>query len=355
MSWFNLMQLMPRMNAMHAFDLDLNLLSVLDAMFRERSVTRAAHTLGLTQSAMSHALNRLRAAFDDQLFVKVGSEMVPTRKGESLRQPVGDVMSTVRRQILSEASFDPRTARRLFTLCVSDMGELVIMPALLERFRKEAPHCALRSQRVPSEQIEGLLAAGDADLAIGSLRYVPPGLYQQRLYNHTFVTIVSTRNREIGASISLEQFERMPHVAVALAGASTPYDHAVEEQGVKRVIKVTTPHFLMVPLLLERQPELIATVPLALAIVFGKLGIVRALQPPVQLPQFAVNQHWHPRFHHDPAVIWLRELTKRTFEHYPDIVLTDSTGPRAGGTKKPAPVKAGTVRSRPKRALSREG
>lgn len=318
------MPLMSRMNGMHALDLDLNLLSALDAMFRERSVTKAAQTLGVTQSAMSHALKRLRSAFDDQLFVKVGDAMVPTRKGESLRQPVIDVMSTIRRQILAEASFDPQTARRTFTLCLSDMGELVILPPLLQRFSKEAPHCSVRAQRVPNEQIEGMLAGGDADLAIGSIRSVPKGLYQQRLYLHTFVTVVSPRNKEVGARITLEQFERMPHIVVALAGVGTPYDHALEEQGVKRVVKVTTPHFLMVPLLLERHPELIATVPLELANEFAKYGLVRALDPPVPLPPFAINQHWHPRFHHDPAVIWLRELMKRTFEQYPEIVLEDS-------------------------------
>jgi DNA-binding transcriptional LysR family regulator len=323
------------MNSMHALDLDLNLLSALDAMFRERSVTKAAQSLGMTQSAMSHALNRLRSTFDDQLFVKVADAMVPTRKGETLRQPVVDVMSTVRRQILAEASFDPRTARRTFTLCVSDMGELVVLPPLLQRFSKEAPDCSVRAQRVPNEQIEGLLAAGDADLAIGSIRTVPKGLYQQRLYLHTFVTIVSPRNKEVGAKISLEQFERMPHIAVALTGGGTPYDQALEEQGVKRLVKVTTPHFLMVPLLMERHPELIATVPLELANVFSKYGVVRAIEPPVPLPAFAINQHWHPRFHHDPAVIWLRELMKRTFERYPEIVLEDAV-PKAnvgGGAK----------------------
>jgi len=288
---------------------------------------------------MSHALNRLRAFFDDQLFLKVSDAMVPTPKAEGLRQHVVEVMSTIRRRILSEASFDASTARRTFTLCVSDMGELVILPPLLQRFRKEAPHCAVRTLQVPSEQIEGLLAAGDADLAIGSIRSVPKGLYRQRLYLHTFVTIVNTRNKEVGAKISLAQFEQMPHIVVALTGRGTAYDQVLEEQGVKRNVVVTTPHFLIVPLLMERQPELIATVPLEPANVFARHGSIRALDPPVPLPAFALNQHWHPRFHDDPAIIWLRELMKRTFEKYPEIVIDDQeprspvrrrTKPRAG-------------------------
>lgn len=322
---------METMNTVHASELDLNLLAVLDAMYREGSVTKAAQGLGLTQSAMSHALNRLRRFFDDPLFVKASRGMVPTRKAEAMRAAVVDVMATVRQQILSGARFEPTLARRRFTLCLTDMGELVFLPPLLERFKKEAPGCTLRTLQVPIEQIESLLAAGEADLAVGSIRSAPEGLFQQRLFLHSFVTIASTRNREVGAKLTRAQFEAMPHVVVSLTGAAAEsYDQVLEEQGVKRTVAVMTPHFLMVPLLMERHPELIATVPLELAEVFGRLGVVRGVDPPVPVPPFALNQHWHPRFHHDPAIVWLRELMKRTFEHFPRIV-TDGDG------KKPSP------------------
>ena len=94
-----------------------------------------------------------------------------------------------------------------------------------------------------------------------------------------------------------------------------------------------TPHFLMVPLLMDRHPDLLATVPLELAQVFGRLGIVRTFRPPVPVPEFQLNQHWHPRFHHDPAVVWLRDLMKKTFEHYPHIVTHD--GPTEQGAHAP--------------------
>ena len=180
------MSLIEGMNAVHEpkLDLDLNLLSVLDAMFREGSVTKAAQSLGLTQSAMSHALNRLRTFFEDPLFVKAGSAMVPTRKAEGLRAAVVDVISTVRQQILAGARFDPSRAKRTFTLCMTDMGELVFLPPLLQRFKKEAPGCSIRTLQVPIEQIEALLASGEADLAVGSIRSAPEGLFQQMLFLH---------------------------------------------------------------------------------------------------------------------------------------------------------------------------
>lgn len=314
------------MNTAHTESLDLNLLAVLDAMYREGSVTKAGVSLGFSQSAMSHALNRLRAFFDDQLFVKSANAMVPTPKAEAMRGAVVDVMGTVRQQILAGARFEPRLAKRVFTLCMTDMGELVFLPPLLERFKNEAPHCSIRTVQVPIEQIEQLLASGEADLALGSIRSAPEGLFQQKLFLHSFVTIVSTRNRSVGPTLTVEQFEAMPHVVVSLTGHSNEgYDQVLTEQGVRRKVAVMTPHFLMVPLLMDRHPELIATVPLELANVFARLGTIRMFDPPMALPQFALNQHWHPRFHRDPAIIWLREMVKKTFENYPRIVTKEAS------------------------------
>jgi DNA-binding transcriptional LysR family regulator len=316
------------MNDMHSLDLDLNLLAVFDAMFQEGNVSKAAQGLGLTQSAMSHALNRLRAFFEDPLFVKSGSRMVPTRKAEAMRNAVVDVMSTVRQQILAGARFEPKLAQRTFTLCMTDMGELVFLPPLLQRFKKEAPGCTLRTLQVPIEQIEDLLGAGEADLAVGSIRSAPEGLFQQRLFLHSFVTVVSARNKDVGATLTRAQFEAMPHIVVSLTGRSAEsYDQVLEDQGIKRKVAVMTPHFLMVPLLMDRHPELVATVPLELANVFVGLGTVRMFDPPVPVPQFALNQHWHPRFHHDPAIVWLRDLMKRTFEQYPQVLTEDRSPP----------------------------
>ncbi|TFZ03462.1 LysR family transcriptional regulator [Ramlibacter rhizophilus] len=297
--------------------LDLNLLTVLDALLREQSVTRAADSLGTTQSAISHSLGRLRAFFDDSLFVKASQGMVPTRKAELLRQPVVAIMAAIRNEVLAEAGFDPARSRRAFVFAMTDVGELVFLPPLLTQLRKAAPGCTVRTVQVPIEQIEGLLASGEVDLALGSIKSAPEGLYRQRLFMNTFVTIVSASNTSIGENMTLEQFRRTPQVVVSLEGKpGTAYDNLIEEQGVERNVFLTTPHFLVVPLLLERQPDLIATVPMELANAFARYGTVRILKPPVELPQFALDQHWHPRFHNDPAVVWLRTMVKQTFEQY---------------------------------------
>lgn len=310
------------MHGIHTEGLDLNLLGVLDAMYREGNVTRAAAALGLTQSATSHALNRAREFFGDQLFVKAAGGMVPTRKAEALQVAVVGIMASVRQEVVVGSRFEPKTSQRRFTMCMADLGELVFIPPLLERFRRDAPGCSIRSRQVPFEQIEALLGSGEADLALGSNRTTPEGLYQEQLFVHSLVTVVSTRNKTIGAKLTLEEFEQMPHVIVSLRGRSVEgYDQILDGMGIKRKVVVMTPHFLMIPILLEQQPDLIATVPLELANVFGRLGLLRMYEPPIALPKFGLHQHWHPRFHNDPAVLWLRGMVKRTFANYPQLNL----------------------------------
>ncbi|CAB3961591.1 MULTISPECIES: LysR family transcriptional regulator [Burkholderia] len=305
---------------MHIRDLDLNLLVVFEALFRERSVTRAAQDIGLTQGAMSHALNRLRTFFEDPLFVKTAEGMMPTAKGDQLGGTISEVIASIREKVVAEAGFNPLTAQRAFVLCMTDMGELVFLPPLIRRLRKIAPHCTLRSVQGPLEQIEGMLSSGEADLALGSIHAAPEGLYQQQLFMHSFVTLVSARNRKIGKTLTRAQFESMPQIVVSLTGrASAAYDSAFDAYGIRRNIFLTTPHFLAVPHLIDAQPDLIATVPLELGKVFSKLGTVRMLPPPVELPPFALRQHWHSRLNTDPANVWLRRLIKETFEDYPNI------------------------------------
>lgn len=298
--------------------LDLNLLVVLDALLRERSVTRAAKALGLTQSAMSHSLARLRQFFDDPLFVKTHRGVAPTAKAESLAPAILAVMETVRDQILAEARFDPSRLKRAFTFCLSDMGELVFLPRIVENLKTMAPACRVHTLQVAPTQLASVLGSGEGDLALGSVLNATEGLYEETLFDHTFVCIVSVRHPTAGDALTLAEYQAMPHIAVTLTGdPRTPYDAAVEASGIKRDIRILTPHFLIIPLLLDQHPEFVATVPRELGTVFARHGIVRMIEPPMGLPTFALKQYWHPRFHHDRASRWLREMMRTTFHTLP--------------------------------------
>lgn len=298
--------------------LDLNLLLVLDALWREGNLTRAGISLGMTQSATSHALKRLRDYFDDPLFVKTGRGILPTPKGQALGETVSSLIGRVRAEVLPAASFDPSRERRTFTFCMSDMGELVFLPSLLARLQAEAPLTKVQTIQVPTSQIEAVLAGGEADLALGSLRHAPEGLYQQELFTHSFVCVVHRTYPSAAPQLTLDEYKSLSHVVVSLGGRDKPpYDAVVDDAGIERRIVVNTPHFLLVPWLIEQNPQYVATVPRALGTVFARHGVVVMKEPPLPLPGFALRQYWHPRFHHDVANRWLRQLLKNTFDALP--------------------------------------
>lgn len=305
------------MNILHneTAELDLNLLPVFEALVRVRNVSRAAEELGMSQSAVSHALKRLRDFFGDTLFLKTGSGMQPTPRALQLLAPVQAVMDTVRGELLVREGFDPASARRNFGVCLTDMGGLIFLPRLIARLRLAAPGCTLRALQVPMHQVAGALESGEADLALGSLHSVPEGLFQQQLFTRSFVTIVNRGNRTIGESLSRERFFAMEHIVVSLSGRLEDAYDAVIDQGLeKRRIYLSTPHFLTVPMIIEQNPELIATVPRELATKFASYKSIRMVETPVKVPPFGIRQFWHPRVQHDAANGWLRSLVKQTFD-----------------------------------------
>ncbi|KQQ96908.1 LysR family transcriptional regulator [Massilia sp. Leaf139] len=304
------------MNDIHNGGLDLNLLPVFETLVRVRNVSRAAEELDMSQSTVSHALKRLRAFFGDPLFLKTGAGMQPTPRALELLAPVRAVMETVRGELLVREGFDPASARRSFGLCLTDMGELIFLPRLIKALRRAAPGCTLRTLQAPVQQIGALLDSGAADLALGSLHSVPEGLFQQQLFTRSFVTIVNRGNRAIGETLAREQFFAMEHIVVSLSGRTEDaYDNVIDAgAGPRRRIYLTTPHFLTVPMIIEQNPELIATVPRELATKFARYRSIRMVETPVAVPPFGIRQFWHPRYQHDAANAWLRTLVKETFD-----------------------------------------
>ncbi|WP_175998235.1 LysR family transcriptional regulator [Burkholderia stabilis] len=303
------------MKMAHDDDFDLNLLMVLDALLREQHLTRAASELGLSQSGMSHALARLREFYDDPLFIRSANGMQPTARALELAAPVASALGTIRHQVLSRAHFDPKTANRTFTLCLTDLGEIAFLPELMSHFQREAPNCTLRSIHVPSAELAQTLESGAADLAIGARSNVSDQLYQQLLFTQPFVTLASTRNTRVsGDTLTLDLFTHSQHIAVDLGDPlHEAFDQVIEAAGIERRIFLRTPHFLSVPLLLERNPCMLATVPRALGVLFSRYGNVKVFAPPVTLPEMALRQYWHIRYHRDAANLWLRGTIKELY------------------------------------------
>ena len=299
--------------------LDLNLLVTLDALLRSRSVTRAAEELGVTQSAASHALARLRRLFGDPLLAKTSDGMVPTPRALELAGPVAHVLELARGTLLPAAGVDPKTVQRTITLCLGDIGEIAVLPLLLTRLREAAPRCTILT--VPSEGIgfETILERGLVDLAFSAGLDLKGDVLQQRLYGHDFVAIVAAGS-PLRGTLSADQCRALEHVLVTppQRGRSRIVA-ALERAGIEPRVRVTTPHYLATPLLVEHDPGLVAIVPRLLAETFAAYGRIRVLQPEFELPRIEVCQYWHRRLDADPFHRWLRGCVREVLYRHPAV------------------------------------
>lgn len=300
------------MQDLHEGALDLNLLAALDALLLERNVTRAAARVGLTQSAMSHKLRRLRELFGDDLLVGGRQGMVPTERALALAGPVRRGLLELHAAVRSTAPFDPATARRDFTIVSSDYADFVILPRVLEHLSRHAPGIGVR-MRPPAGAIQQALEDGSADLVMG-MPVEGSGLKQRAVFDESFVLIIRSGHpalAEDGASISLSRYVELGHVLVSANDEPGVVDRELEARGLARRVVLRTPYFVGVPFIVARS-ELVATVPRALAEEAATLVPLRILPPPLPLRSFRVVMTWHERSHRDPAHEWLRELARRT-------------------------------------------
>lgn len=294
---------------MNLSSVDVNLLVAFNALARERSVTEAAQTLGLTQPAMSNALARLRRLFNDPLFVRAAAGMQPTPFAEQLAEPVARACELLEAALRTDGGFDPATTtRRAFTFYLSEVGELVFLPKVLRTLQERVPRIDVKVSRIP-EQGAQALAGGDVDLAIGIFPRLGTGFYQQRLYGDSFVCIARADHPEIGATLSLPQYLAAAHAIVAFTGTGhdTAVENALRKQGLQRRALVTVPHFLVLPAIVA-QSDLVATIPARMAAALQPAPALKVLPVPLKLPRIEIRQYWHERYHNDAANRWLRQL-----------------------------------------------
>lgn len=294
--------------------IDLNLLVVFEMLLRLQSVTRAAEALEMSQPAMSLALKRLRKMFADPLFVRGSHGLSPTPRAEQLAVAVQHVLDQIKNDVLRQPEFDPTTTECTFTVNMADVGELVFLPQLHARFSAVAPEANIRTVSTPPAQLAEALQSGEVDLAVG---YFPglqgAAIYQQRLFSHSFVCILRKDHPLSGGQITKKQFLDAHHAVVHQEGKSHEvFEEALAAQGMHRRIVLRIPHFLAIPLLLA-ESDLIVTVPYAIGVSFARMANLKMLRPPIHVAPAEVKQHWHVRFHHDPANRWLRGLVEELF------------------------------------------
>ncbi len=293
--------------------MDLNLLVALDMLLRERNVTRAAKRLGITQSAMSHKLKRLRAELNDPLFVSASSGLIATPRAERLELPLRDALNGVSAAVRAAAPFDPRTAEREIRVACVDAVELTLLPRILASLAVEAPRMRLSiRRRGPSSFDE--LASGELDLLVmpggvpGVKHEIRPGIQQRLLQTDRFACLIRAKHPHVGQRLTLERFLSLDHLLVAPSGAPVGVvDQALAALRRSRRVAVTTTSFLSAPVLLA-QTDMILTCPTSVAEAATLVAPLRVLRPPIELPEISTYLLWHERYQHDSAHQWLREF-----------------------------------------------
>jgi DNA-binding transcriptional LysR family regulator len=289
-------------------DFDLNLLLVFDQMLKKKKVSRAAEALGVTQPAISRSLKRLRALLGDELFHRTATGMEPTAYAEHLAATVGAALDALHNAINQKFQFDPKTSSRNFTIRMTDIGELMILPHLLQYLSREAPGVSITIVRGNNETLKTDMETGQVDLAIGLIETLEAGFFRRQIFKQGYVCVFRPGHPLAGKPLTLEDFERAEHAVVTAAGTGhARIDELIEAQGIKRKVKLRVPNYASLERLLQGS-ELIATVPEALVQTnFSPLTLGYARHP-VSLPRLPIEEFWHARFHRDPANEWLRNV-----------------------------------------------
>src|SRR5450830_67290 len=291
---------------------DLNFLYILQALYEERSVSRAGDKLGLSQPAVSHALGRMRETFKDDLFVRAGSAMAPTSLGERMALVSDRILNMIQQEMWEAQTFDPTTTTRTFTACMSDMGVFALLPRLLSALSAEAPNATLKPIQLPSLQLAAALEDGQIDLAIGYLGKLGQNLYQQTLFHRQLVGIARANKGLAAEEMTLAKFIESKHVvADTLALTNKLLEKELRQHGARLKVGVHVPYLLGVPSVVATS-EFIASVPNELAELFSRFADIRTFELPVKIPRLTVKQFWHARHQNDAGHRWLRGLVSRT-------------------------------------------
>jgi DNA-binding transcriptional LysR family regulator len=239
--------------------------------------------------------------------------MVPTARAAALREPVRRGLVELSRALAS-SDFDPREARRTFTLSSADFVSALLLPALLDVLLREAPGVDLNVRPADVQRDIHFLEAGELDGAM--LVGVPERttLRCVRLFTESFACLVRKDHPEVGESLSLETFARLSHALISPRGSGPSFvDNALAERGLSRRIALRIPFFLAAPMIIARS-DLILTAPRRVALQFAESLPLRVIEPPLPLASFSVHLVWHERDDTEPAHTWLRKAICRAAE-----------------------------------------
>ena len=298
------------MNYINLNRVDLNLLKVFDALVVEGHATRAAERIGLTQPAVSHALNRLRVLFGDPLFVRSPRGMVPTSLAQDVAPRVHSILEQVEGMLIGSRVFDPATSTRQFVLGLSDYAAFVLLPRLTARLDREAPLVSLIVHSTGRDVGLAMIEESSVELIAGNFPEPASHMREELLYEEDFICASRGDHPDLAGTLDLDRYLSLRHLQVSTRGNPTGYvDAVLRDKGLKRTVALTVSHFLLAPML-AYSSHLLATEPRRLFTSLADRLQLKLWPPPITIPPFRVVQTWHARHDPDPGHQWMRRILR---------------------------------------------
>lgn len=286
--------------------LNLNLLLVFDAVYSERSISKAAVALHLSQPAVSNALARLREHFDDALFERDAQGMSPTPRAKVLMEPIRRALDILERGLQDDEPFDYANSDRRFVIAVGDYGETVVLPRFADWLSLVAPGIRITIRPEPSALIKNDLRDGSVDFALDYFALDKTEYHSLCVMTDTLLSLVRADHPIPGDTLDLATYLKLRHVALApRKGTQSMIELALSKRSMRRTIAVTVPHFQSMPVMVQSS-DMVCTMPRRMANLYAHYFRLKAYQVPLRTPKFPVYLIWHESLHEDPGHLWLR-------------------------------------------------
>ncbi len=292
------------MNQFH--DLNLEYLRVLNSILDTKSATKSAKDLGVTQSAISHSLKKLRELLSDEIVFREGNAFELTAKAQAIRAPLKSWIEQVE-TILNVGEFNPQTSTKVFYIATTDIIEHLFAPRIIKVLQKQAPKIQLRFLRWEYARIQPMLLNSQLDLAIGVRTFDTPNILQRVLYEESFISMARKNHPILKGRQTLEKFLSYPHVMTGPGDGKGAVDNYLSRINRKRELLYTVNSFSSAPALIENS-DCLLTAPSRFLKYVQKKHNVEIFKTPIEMNEFTVKLYWAKKNHNDKANKWLREI-----------------------------------------------
>jgi len=289
------------MNGINIESTDLNLLKVFEALYEEGGASRAALRLGLTQSAVSAALGRLRTLYADPLFIRTGRGLAPTLRANELKPLIGEALNKCRQSLALVSSQSGGYQGRSVAIGLSDDFEIALGPRLIEAVAQRMPGLRLVFRQTHSRLVAEMLMAREFDLGVTSGGFSSRSLSREALGEGRYACLVESDSLPAGHDLSVAEFVRRGHLLVSSGGFVGVVDEVLAAMGLQRQVLASTTHFAALPFLLQGS-DAVATLPLHAARALAACTGLRLLPCPLDMPRYPVELGWRMDTLRDPAI-----------------------------------------------------